>query len=183
MPRGNLGEDLRSKKPVFSGLKGARRVYIYYYFLSACILCGAGISGAGAKASAFFSFVSICRRSFGAEICVLTAFYCLSGILSTLLFLRKLGGIFGFIWPFVSIYHGFNGIYGRLSDVLRLAKGLDGRDGFGRSGAFLGLICGYVFFLLYYIYYYIVCVRCVRALRACVRAYMCVCVYKYANTV
>lgn len=113
----------------------------------------------------FFAFVSICRRSFGAEICVVTAFCCLSGILSTSLFLWKLGGIFGFIWPFVSIYHGFNGIYGRLSDFLRLAKDLDGRDGFGHSGAFLGLICGRVFFLLYYIYYYIV-----RALRAGARA-------------
>ena len=112
--------------------------------------------------------MSTCRRSFGAEICVLTAFYCLSHILLTLLFLRKLCGILGFVWPFVSIYHGFNGICGRLSGFLRLAKDLDGRDGFGRSGAFLGLICGRVFFLLYYIYYYIVCVRCVRALRACI---------------
>ena len=167
MPRGSLGDDLRIEKPVFSGLKGAVRVYIYTCFLLACILCGAGIAERGRKPP-LFSFVSICRRSFGAEICILMAFYCLSGILSSSLFLRILDGILGAIRLFVSIYHGFNGIYGRLSDVLRLAKGLDGRDGFGRSGAFLGLICGYVFFLLYYIYYYIVCVRCVRALRACV---------------
>lgn len=175
MSRGNLGDGLRIEKPVYGGLKGAGRVYIYYCFLSACILRKSGISGAGAIASAFL-FVSICRRSFGGEICVLTAFYCLSDILSTLLFLRKLGGIFGVIRLFVSIYHGFNGICGRLSDFLRLAKGLDGRHRFGRLGAFLGLICGRVFFLLYYIYYYIVCVRCVRA-------YICVCVYKYANVV
>ena len=151
-------------------LKGAGRVYIYYSFLLACILRKSGIAERG-RLPPLFSFVSICRRSFGGEICVVTAFCRLSGILSASLFLRKLGGIFGFIWPFVSIYHGFNGICGRLSDFLRLAKGLDGRDGFGRSGAFLGLICGYVFFLLYYIYYYIV-----RALRGCVHIYAYACI-------
>ena len=92
--------------------------------------------------------------------------------------MRKLDGIFGAICPFVSIYHGFNGIGGRLAGFLRLAKGLDGRHRFDRLGAFLGLACGRVFFLLYYIYYYIV-----RALRAGARAYICVCVYKYTNVV
>ena len=158
--------------------KGGGRVYIYYYFLSACVLRGAGIAERG-RLPPLFSFVSICRRSFGAEICVLTAFCCLSGILSNSLFLRKLGGIFGVIWPFVSIYHGFNSICGRLSAFLRLAKGLDGWHRFGRLGAFLGLICGRVFFSYYIIlYYYIVCVRCVGAC-----AYICVCVYKYTNVV
>ena len=172
LPRGDLGDGLRIKKPVFSGLKGAGRVYIYYSFLFACVLRGAGIAERGRKPP-LFSFVSICRRSFGAEICILTAFSRLSGILSNSLFLRKLGGIFGFVWPFVSIYHGFNGICGRLSDFLRLAKGLDGRDGFGHSGAFLGLMCGRVFFLIIlYILYR------VRALRACVA-----CVHIYANVV
>ena len=144
-------------------LKGAGRVYIYYSFLFACVLRGAGIAERGRKPP-LFSFVSICRRSFGAKICVVTAFSRLSHILLTLLFLRKLGGILGFIWPLVSIYHGFNGISGRLAGFLRLAKGLDGWHRFGRSGAFLGLACGRVFFSLYYIYYIV----CVRALRACI---------------
>ena len=59
MPRGNLGNDLRIKKPVYSGLRGAGRVYIYYSFLLACVLRGAGISGAGAIASAFFVRVNL----------------------------------------------------------------------------------------------------------------------------
>lgn len=81
----------------------------------------------------------------------------------TSLFLWKLGGIFGFIWPFVSIYHGFNGIYGRLSDFLRLAKGLDGGTVSGILARLVALCAAVFFFLLYYIYYYIV-----RALRACI---------------
>ena len=134
-------------------------------------MCGAGIAERG-RLPPLFSFVSICRRSFGGEICAVTAFSRLSDILLTSLFLWKLGGIFGFIWPFVSIYHGFNGIYGRLSGFLRLAKGLDGWHRFGRLGAFLGLACDRVFFLLYYIYYYIVRV-CVQV-RVHIYAYACI---------
>lgn len=108
--------------------------------------------------------MSICRRSFGAEICAVTAFSRLSGILLTSLFLWKLGGILGFIWPLVSIYHGFNGICGRLAEFLRLSKGLDGGTVSGIL-ARLAALCAAVFFFL--IILYILLYR-VRALRACI---------------
>lgn len=176
MPERKSCEEER-RKPTARTVKGGESVYINYYFLSACILRKSGISGAGATASAFlFSFVSICRRSFGTEICVVTAFYCLSGILSNSLFLRKLVGIFGVIWPFVSIYHGFDAI--RPSVGLFKACQRFGRAGRFRPSACVSRPCVWPCFFLIILY-----ILLYRACLAWVRAYICVCVYKYANVV